>query len=1065
MKKALLGLLVLFISTLSFAQGGKTITGNVTDQTGEALPGVSIVIRGTTTGTITDMDGNYSLKTNTENDVFVFSFIGFTNQEVSVAGKSTIKIVLKEDMTDLDEVVVVGYGEVRKSDLTGSVTSVQARDEVARQYPSVDMLLQGRASGVQVIGDGGPGAALSVRIRGASSLNNSNEPLYVVDGVIINSAAEDADMNTGGDSNELPAPQNGLTGLNPNDIANVEVLKDASATAIYGSRGLNGVVIITTKTGESGKDQMPRVNIYSSIDFSEMTKKIDVLDGVGYANYQNEYAAQEGNDIKYHVEEGVVYPLADDGTGSFVPVYDAPYSAKNWQDEVYSMGVSYNAGASISGSNGKTKYYFSGGYTDQTGIVETNNIKRGDLRLNLSTQLSNRLKLDTRLSLMYQDGSFANGGSKSGGTRSFTKQVLGYRPLVGTYDPDQDIDDDLEQSNPYSWLTDYKDLTEEVRSNIATSLTYDIIKGLKYKIDLGVDYRNKERSRWYGTELFKGAQQNGVANYSFLKRYSYSINNLLMYNRKFNKVHNINATAGVTYDTNQTRSQLYEVSDFLIKTLEEEVPQNGAFAEVPFAFKYKDETIFSVLGRAIYSYNDRYIVTATFRSDKSSKFAPGNQVGNFPSASVAWRAMEESFIKDLNVFDNLKLRAGWGLTGNQGMPPYQTLGTYANVYYVQGGNTVNGYVPERIPNPDLTWETTEQYNVGVDMAFLNNRLRSTIDVYYKDTKDLLNQTPIGPSNGFKSIWQNRGGLENKGFELAIDGTVYEKNGWSIDLGGHISMNKGKIKDLGLAPETIYKNGEAIEAVYYLGNNVSSGTYFKFPANIFMEGEEIGVFWGHETKGVYAPSIVDYAALYGQEVADKYAAMFEPGETIIVDHNADGEISDADKTVIGNPNPDFTYGLSLNVSYKNFSLSALFDGVYGNEIINGYNMELAYPEGQPKNILTEAYDQAWRPEAPSTAYNALGYRGNQTTLPDNLVEDGSYFRMNNITLSYNFKVKDFAGIDNVNIYATGRNLFTVTNYSGYNPQITSFLYDGMINGVDWSGTPNVKTYLMGINVAF
>jgi TonB-linked SusC/RagA family outer membrane protein len=1067
MKKALLWMALFAISATAFSQSGRQIMGKVSDDGGEPIPGVSIMEKGTTNGTITDIEGNYNITLSGENAILVYSFIGFRTQEMAVNNQTTLDVVLIEAFTDLDEVVVVGYGEVRKSDLTGAVASVRERDEIARQYPTVDMLLQGRASGVQVISNGGsPGSAISVRIRGTNSLRGINEPLYVVDGVIINSAAEDVDTNTSGDSNEMPAAQNGLTGLNANDIENVEILKDASATAIYGSRGANGVVIITTKSGQSGKDDLPKVNVYTSVDITKMNKKIDVLDGLGYANYQNEYAEMQGNDLKYHIEDGTVYPLVRNDDNELVPGSDSPYLIKDWQDEVYQMGVSQNSGLSIGGNKGKTKYYFSGAYSDLNGIVETNNIKRGDLRVNLSTPLSNRLSMDTRISLMYQKGSFANGGSRSGGTRSFTKQVLGYRPLVGALiDQDADVDNDLEVSNPGSWLTDYKDITEEVRSNISQSFTFELLKGLKYKLNLGLDYRTKDRSKWYGKELFKGEQANGVANYSNLKRYSYSVDNLLVFNRNFNKRHNLNATIGFTYDGSKVKDQLYEVSDFLISTLEEEVPQNGAFTTVPYALKYMDQAINSYLGRAVYSLNDKYIVTATFRSDKSSKFAPGNRTGYFPSASIAWRAMEESVIKDLNVFDNLKLRAGWGLTGNQAIVPYQTLATYTDVVYVQDDKSVIGYVPERIPNPDLTWETTEQINVGADLAFFNSRLRATFDIYKKNTRDLLQDIPIGSSNGFASIWVNRGEIENHGLEFSIDGTILEKKDLMVDLGGHISFNKGKLKNLGLAPEKIYINGEEQEAIYFPGSNISSGTYFKFPANIFMEGEEVGLFWGHETRGVYAPSIVDYVALYGQETADKYAAMFNPGDMIIVDHNGDGAVSDADKTIIGNPNPDFTYGFSLNVSYKNLSLSALFDGVYGNEVINGYNTELAFAEGQSKNILTEAYTNAWRADAPSVTHTALGYRLNQSTLPDVLVEDGSYFRMNNVTLSYNFKVKQFAGIENVNIYATGKNLFVLTNYSGYNPQITSFLYDGTIMGVDWTGSPDVRTYLLGINVAF
>lgn len=1063
-----------FLFVLSFVLLGTmyslaqtTVSGGVKNNEGETLPGVNVFISGTTTGTVTDIDGNFRLNVpDVQNGELFFSYIGYESQTIKLNGKTTVNVILKQEFIDLDEVVVVGYGEVRKSDLTGSTVSVVEEAEVARQYVSVDRLLQGRASGVQIIGNGDPGSAISVRIRGANSLRGSNEPLYVVDGVIINSAAEDVDENTGGDSNELQAPQNGLTGLNPSDIENIEVLKDASATAIYGSRGANGVVIITTKSGTSGADKHPKVNFYATTDISKITNKIDVLDGIGYANYQNEYSELQGNSLKYHVEGDMVYPFDADGA----VVYDSPYTQVDWQDEMYTTGISYNSGLSIGGNNGKTRYYFSSAYSDQSGVVEITNIKRGDLRLNLNTPLSDKITLDTRISLMYQDGSFANGGSKSGGTRSFVVQTLSYRPLIGSYDPDEDIDNDLEQSNPYSWLTDYKDVSEELRSNLSASLTYEIVKGLKYKISLGADFRNKERSKWYGTELFKGGQSNGVANYSFLKRYSYSIDNLLIYNRKFNKKHNLNATLGMTYDSWNSRAQLYEVTDFKIKTLEEKVPQNGSTVTVPFAFSYLDASIQSFLGRAVYSFKDKYIATATFRSDAASKFAPGKRTGYFPSGSVAWRAMEEGLIKDLNIFDNLKFRAGWGITGNQAVDPYQTLSTYNNVYYVNNDNTVPAYAPARIPNTDLTWETTEQFNIGVDMAFVDNRIRTTLDVYQKNTKDLLNEVPIGPSNGFKNMWVNLGGMQNKGIEFAIDATVLDKNGLTLDIGGHISRNKSMIKDLGLDPANIYIDGEAIEKVFYLGEAVSSGNYFKTPANIFMEGEEVGLFWGHETRGIYEPTI-DYAAMYGQETADAYAEMFDPGDILYVDHNGDGQITDADKTFIGNPNPDFIFGFNVKLAYKNLSVSALFDGSYGNDIINAYNLQIGYASGLPTNILTDTYENSWRASDPDEIRRAATYPRMGTNfvssskIPDTLVEDGSFLRLNNLTVSYDFKVKGFAGIEGVNLYATGRNLWTLTNYSGFNPQINSFLFNGLINGVDWTGSPNIRTYLLGFNVSF
>ncbi len=1053
MKKMMLGLMVLFISVISFGQNGQPITGKVTDTNGEGLPGVSISIKGTTTGTITDISGNYSLAIQNEGSVLVYSFIGFKTQEIEAKGKTIINVVMQEDITDLDEVVVVGYGEMRKSDVTGSIASVQARDEVARQYPSVDMLLQGRASGLQVVGNAGsPGGAVSVRIRGTNSLRGNNEPLYVVDGVIISTAGtEVSDPST--DANEIQTQQNGLTGLNPRDIEKVEVLKDASATAIYGSRGANGVVMITTKSG-AGKKGKATVSAYGTAEWNVIYKDIDVLDGVGFANYQNEFEELSGNKPRYHVEGNQVYALTYDENDQ--PVVGGLYEQVNWQDEVYEMSLSHNEGMAIRGGSENGNYYFSAGFSDQKGIVETTRIKRSDLRLNLTRHISDRLKLDTRVSMMYQDGTFAQAGSKSGGNRSFTKQVLGYRPLIGDVDED---DLDLDISNPYAWLTDFDDKTKELRINSTVAFTYQIMKGLKYKINTGLDYRKKDRNKFYDTAVFVGQKENGLANYSYLDRYAYVIDNLLMYNRRFNKVHNVNAVAGVTYDGVDTQNKVYEVANFPDKSLRADYPQAGQTIYRPFSILSAEEAIFSALGRVNYSYKDRYVLTASFRADQSSKFRPGNQWGYYPAAAFAWRVMEEPFIKDLDIFHNLKLRVGWGLTGNQAISPYQTLGTYNTAYYVNATNsTVVGNVPARIPNPNLTWETTEQYNAGIDLGFFKGRLNATVDVYYKNTEDLLQEIDLGPSNGFASMFINRGEIENKGIEFTVDGLVLSKKDLSIDLGANFSMNRNKVKNLGLAPTNVWINGKESPEVFYFGNSVSTGTYFKQPANIFMEGQPIGMFWGWQTNGIYQDETT------AAEGATFNGNPNQAGDVIFVDQNGDGNIDDMDKTLIGNPNPDFTYGFSLNVKYKRLTLSALFDGVYGNDIINGYNMELAYAEGNSKNVLKETYEQAWRVDAPSNTYPRLGYAYNEY-LSDRIVEDGSYFRLNNLTLGYDIPVDWTSVVSNLHIYGSCRNLFTITNYSGYNPQITSFLNDGSIMGVDWIGTPDVQTYLIGMNITF
>lgn len=1052
MKQLKLLFILLSFSMILWGQN-KTLTGVVKDEIGDPIPGVTIKEVGVNNGTITDMEGYYSISVAGDESELEFSFIGFETARVKASGKTEINLTLKDATSDLDELVVIGYGEVRKSDLTGSIGTVDVQEDVARQYQSVDQMLQGRSAGVQVTGNSGsPGSAVSVRIRGSNSLRGNNEPLYVVDGVIITTAGEDV-MDPSTDANEIQSPQNGLTGLNPQDIENIEILKDASATAIYGSRGANGVVLITTKSGSDNKGDKATISVYGSTEYNVISKKLDVLDAPTYAEYQNEANALLGRAQRYEVDGNDIYTLNENGDR----VGD-PLEQVDWQDRIYQASLSYNAGLSISGRSDKSNFYFSSSFADQTGIVETSNIKRGDVRFNYSRDLNDKLKFDSRTSMMLQNGSFAQGGSKSGGNRSFSKQILTYKPLIEDSDGE---DADLEQSNPDSWLTDYDDMTEEVRVNTSASLSYTIIKGLKYKMSLGMDYRNKSRSKFYDTGLFVGQKENGLANYSDQVRYAYTFDNIVNYSKQINKKHRITATAGMTYDAIAGKNSAYEVANFPMKNLGSDFPQGGQTVYLPYSQFHDESEIFSLLARANYTFKDKYILTASIRGDQSSKFYDENKWGYFPSAAFAWRAMEEKFIKQLDVFHNLKLRAGWGATGNQAIRSYQTLPLYDTKYYVSPVYTsLVAHALMHIPNPDLKWETTTQMNVGIDMAFFDGKLSTTFDYYRKHTKDLLQETSIGPSNGFSKMFINRGEIKNSGYELSINGVAYEDDNWSVALGVNGAININEVTKLGLAPTTVWENGVSREEVFYYGNGVSTGTYFKQPANVFMEGQAMGVFWGHKTDGIYK---TDAEAAAGPKFNGTDA---KAGDVRYVDQNNDGDITSVDNVIIGDPNPALVYGFNFDVAYKDFYLTALFEGVTGNDIINGNMMQIGYAEGQTTNILTDTYVNAWRVDQPNNPNpginNAMIYN---RELSDRIVEDGSYLRMSNITLGYNIPTDWIKNISSARVYATGKNLFTLTDYSGYDPQVSSFMGDGTILGVDWTGSPNATSFLMGLSLTF
>ena len=1045
MKKNRLIHLLLIFPIILFAQS-KAITGTVVDENKMPLPGASILVKGLNIGSSTDFDGNFSLNVPETGEVLVVSYLGYMTKELVISKNLTFNIQLDIDTNTLDEIVVVGYGTQRKSDITGSVTSVKVDAIAVAQNSTIDALLQGRAAGVQVTQNAGsPGSGVSVKIRGASSLRGNNEPLYVIDGVIISSAGEDA-SNASADANSLEETQNGLNGINPRDIESIEVLKDASATAIYGSRGANGVILITTKKGKSGKTS---IQAYVNTSVSEITERYDILDALGYANYQNEALAVNGGDPRFSIIGDDIFPIAADGT-----VSDTAAEQHNWHDEIYKQGFSRSAGASFSGGTEKGNFYASVGYNDQGGIVENSRLKNGNFSINLNQDLSDKLTINTKLNAFYSTGNFAQDGDRAGGQRSFVGNILRYPTLVtngGTFDNEDGI------SSPFTWVNDFQDTSEESRFIGSLALTYKFnIKGLKYKLQAGGNIRNKERRRFYGLTTFQGSSTNGSLSISNLESKSYQINNLLTYNRTFNKKHRINAVIGMTYDVRDIKNTLYAVNDFSTTEFGVDQPIYGQQISRPLDVLPLKSQLLSYLSRVNYSFDNKYIITGTFRADGSSKFSKENRYSYFPSFSLAWRANNENFLKNSDTINDLKFRIGWGMTGNQGISAYQTFANYGPTLY---GNldevTSIGFVPLNVSNPNLKWETTKQLNFGLDFGLWKNRVTGTLDIYDKQTDDLLLNQPLGPSSGFTSLLVNRGSINNKGVELTLSGTLINKNDFSIDLGGNIAFNKSKIQNLGGSSEDIYINGTLENRVFYRGQNISTGNYFRAPANIFMEGEQIGLFYGYETDGIY------------QTEDDITVSGAQAGDVRIVDQDGDDTITEADRTLIGNPNPDFVYGGYLNMNYKRLSLSVQINGVYGNEIVNGNLIQLGTAEGRTANVLSEAYNNAWRPDAQSNSYPRVGYLGESGSpaITDRIIEDGSFLRISNITLGYDIPVEKTNVFSSANVYVSGMNLFTFTDYSGYNPEITNFMNNGNVVGVDWNGFPNAQTIMLGLNLKF
>ena len=1047
--------LLVFLPIMVFSQS-KTITGSVTDDVGLPIPGVSILVKNTKNlGVATDFDGNFNITIpSNQTNILVFSYLGYTTQEVNVSKTTNVNLIMISDQTQLDEVVVIGYGTVLKKDVTGSLVSVKVKDNVANQSSTIDQLLQGRAAGVQVTQNGGaPGSGISVKIRGTNSLRGNNEPLYVIDGVIISSAGEDV-IAAGGVGNSGQEAQNGLNGINPRDIESIQVLKDASATAIYGSRGANGVVLITTKQGVKGK---VKINSFTTTSIRTVDKKYDVLDGIGYANYQNEASLLNGLSPRFQIDGSEIFGITYDSEGN-PNVSNRPAQILNWQDELYRQGFSTKSGFSASGGSDNGNYYISLGFDDQKGIVSNSSRKSTDFRINLNQDLTDKLTLKARVSASFNDINFSEGGDLNGSNQSFVRNGILFRPVIT--EEVEDLGEDLEASNPYSWVNDFEDVSKAKRYIASLGLTYKLpLKGLKYQIKLGGNVRTKDRRRFYGLTTFQGNLSNGALQISTLNTTSFQVNNFLRFNRTFKRKHRINATAGVTYDVRNVDRSIYAVADFVTTELTTQQPFLASLITQPLRYLRSDQQIFSLLGRLNYTYNNKYILTASFRRDGVSKFSEQNRFGFFPSFALAWRLDNEKFIKSLNVFEDLKLRVGWGQIGNHGIGSYGTLSDYGinGQLYGTPGNGIS--VPlslNNVANPNLTWETTEQLNFGLDFATKNDRVSGSVDLYDKTTKDLLQSAPIPTSSGFRSILINRGTISNKGLELALNIAAVSTDDFQINIGGNIAFNKTNIETLGGPLRDFYVDGVAQQRSFYFGNQISTGNYFRSPANVFIEGEETGLFYGLESNGIYQTEdtdLVDGAV---------------PGDVRFVDQNGDGVIDILDRTFIGNPNPDFVYGFNLNFKLKGFTADFLFNGVFGNDIANGNLIKLNNAEGLATNISPNAYNNAWRPEAQSNIYPRLGYdvtAYQAIGITDRIIEDGSFLRLNNVTVSYDIPVEKSLLMDRVNVYIAGKNLVTWTDYSGYNPEVSSFLNNGLINGVDWNGPRNAKTILLGLNINF
>ncbi|MDP3915446.1 MAG: TonB-dependent receptor [Bacteroidota bacterium] len=1003
-------------------QQGKSVSGKVTDSSGAPLPGVSVVVKGTTNGTITDGNGNYSLPNVTDNAVLQFSFVGMKTQEFAIGGKSTINVILADDAIGIEEVVAIGYGTIKKSDITGAVSSVKSEDLISEMNQSIDKALSGKVAGVQVTQiSGAPGSGATIRIRGANSIMASNEPLYVIDGIPLTGGGGAGGLSVGED-----AGISGLSHINPSDIQSIEILKDASSTAIYGSRGANGVVLITTKRGTSNDKATITYDTYYGIQ--QIEKKIELTNATQYGELMNEY-------FKY-IKQTPLYPdPAALGIGT------------NWQDLLYRTGSVKNHSLSFNGGNKNTQYLVSVGYMDIEGIVENSYFDRYTLRANIDSELTKWFKVGNSISVVRTTGNVTETAATN--NTDVIGSTLAARPtsqnmVDGVYT--LYIDENGLDSNPIARakeITNY-DIRNRVLGNVYGEIS--IIKGLKLKTILGYDITDSKANYYAPKTVSIGKEKNGSAKVGTSNSIYWNNTNTLTYSKEFSIDHRLTLLGGVTWEKNYTETTRVEASNFVTDALLFNNVSSGTLQQTFSGAN--DWSLHSYLGRANYSLMNKYLFTFTGRIDGSSRFGANNKYAFFPSAAFAWRINEENFLSENKWISNLKMRFSVGSAGEQGIPSYQSLAVLSSVQVPLGSSVLTGYTPNRMANPDLRWERTNQSNIGIDFGILDNRLSFTIDAYYKKTQDLLFEIEIPKISGYATTLLNVGSIANKGIEFLANVVPVDKAiKWDFTL--NLSLNRNKVLKL----------SDGLEEIISPLNSVVSSDLKSNPS-IIRVGEPIGTFYGYVFDGIFQNA---------DEVAKLSQTGAAPGELRFKDISGpegvpDGKITPLDKQIIGDANPDLTGGIINHISYKRFDLNANFQWTIGGSIYNYQQMYLTNANLR-RNFTKDFYDNRWTEENPNNHTPRSGY--NPRTFPDNnyFIYDASYFRCKNITFSYDIPTNKNRIIQKANIYFSADNLFTLTDYPGYNPDASAFGNRNLGSGVDIGVYPSSKTYRIGLNIQF
>ncbi|KAA0992310.1 TonB-dependent receptor [Dyadobacter aurulentus] len=991
------------------------VSGTVSDQSGVGLPGVNVLVKGTQTGAITDENGRYSFDIPDAGATLVFSFVGYISQEIVVGTQTSVDVILKQDDKLLSEVVVVGYGVVKKRDLTGSVASIGSTELKEQPVSSFNQALQGRVPGVQVTNSSNaPGGGITIRVRGGNSISASNDPLYVIDGFPMTNP----DPASGaGNSTSYPNP---LAAINPNDIESIEILKDASATAIYGSRGANGVVLVTTKRGKEGQ---ATVDFDAFYGVQQVTQMLDMATAAEHTASKNEQLRNLNFAERYGDPKGA-YPKkpADYGAGT------------NWQKEIFRSAPMQSYQLSVSGGTEKIRYLVSGNYFSQNGIVITSGFKRYTTRVNLDARVSKRVKMGTNFTISRSNNNSVN----ETGSLSLVGLALRASPASPIFDANGNYQ--LLNVGPGSGFSSVANpvavartstntlLTDRILGSVFTDIT--LAEGLTARVSLGADILNTRRNIFYTPQTLIGNTQNGYGSNGSSNNLNLLNENVLTYSRS-RGAHAFDVVAGVTFQSNREERAYAEAQDFPSYSLGANNIGMGN-KPLPPRSDLREWGLNSYLGRVNYRFSDKYLFTLTGRIDGSSRFGTNNKYGFFPSGAFAWRVSDEAFMKSVKAVSDLKFRVSYGVTGNDGIGLYNSLSQYTTSRGVFGDQEVLINQASRIANPDLRWEKTAQFDVGFDLGILNNRILLTADYYIKTTSDLLLQVQLPATTGFAEVTRNIGSLVNKGFEVGIN-TVNLDGNFKWRTNANLSLNRNRVLKL--------NNADQI----FTGNS------------IVKVGESVGSFYGNVFDGIWQNAEEIKAAGNLARAGDL------PGAIRYKDVNGDGVFNEAsDRQILGNGLPKFIFGMTNNFTFKGFDLSIFIQGVQGNKILNETrkSMEQSDPSD---NLLRTVIEGAWRADRPSNTLPSI--RQWRSTGTDSFyIEDGSFVRLKNISLGYVIPFKP-GWIKRVRAYVSGQNLVTLTKYRGFDPEVNSNFSSNVQYGLDSYAYPAARVYTVGASLSF